>query len=540
MNNSISFLCPSHDDTNPSAVYWPESDTWKCMACGARGKGKPDEPRISAKTSANTLELTEDYVRKAHHTLVTNRAHYAALEYLLKRKLTLGIITQYELGYDPECKRIIIPNYDTDRNLISVKGRDLTGQSPKYVHAPGSKTYYYRLDLANKVSNTANLDYIIVFEGEFNMLSSVVINPNLPVTAVGGSKNLRQGWEYPLKEKSRIYLVYDDDTPGFEGATQASTILGGDRCFRVNLNRPGKDLNDLLVSDPEVANIYRTALTEAPIMEPDRLKDWEVGLKQALRNLKYGLSKGISTGFEEVDNLMGGFARKEPVLLAADAGAGKTTLSSAIVYNIAVTQGIPTCILSLDAHFEKAFVTTVINRHLGKNLEYVDTFTNAQLNQIYEECRNFDNIRWLEHRGKYKHDVVEKDVIKAYEQGSRFFVIDYLQKMAYNENDAADIGKAVGMIEKLRNTLPEATWLVICQTNRNHLHDMPVEMSNLKGSSSIEQFFSTIVALDRIKGKYSLRLLKIRSNAVKAEVGDKVGVLFNKATFEYEFVPVIT
>ncbi len=45
-DNEISFLCPVHDNHNPSASYNVQKQVWTCFSCGAGGgrresRGKP-------------------------------------------------------------------------------------------------------------------------------------------------------------------------------------------------------------------------------------------------------------------------------------------------------------------------------------------------------------------------------------------------------------------------------------------------------------------------------------------------------------------
>lgn len=66
-------------------------------------------------------------------------------EYALSR-LTKKEILDYEIGYDAQEKRMIIPIRDQKGKLVGVSGRDVTGKAkPKYKHYPGlrKEQYFY-------------------------------------------------------------------------------------------------------------------------------------------------------------------------------------------------------------------------------------------------------------------------------------------------------------------------------------------------------------------------------------------------------------
>ena len=62
----IKFLCPEHDDHNPSATYNPEKRVWHCYTCGAGGGCKS-----LAKSLGIEVRVPCTFVRK--YTLRGNR-----------------------------------------------------------------------------------------------------------------------------------------------------------------------------------------------------------------------------------------------------------------------------------------------------------------------------------------------------------------------------------------------------------------------------------------------------------------------------------
>lgn len=229
----VQMRCILHNDTKPSmSVY---ADGAYCYACGiqlnrqqfiARVYNLTTHEQISeliaqAKVQntftpvlANTLVQTPDQgLGRTFHLQLTDDA----VEYYLRRGLTLDTIEQYQLGwgklneYCPEGYTIPIYtlNNSGQATLRQVKSRIPNATENKYRSLQGCGVWLYLSD---------DIQYqprVILVEGEFDALILRQLG-YIAVTPTGGVKSFRQHWTNQFIG-STLYCGYDDDDAGHQG-----------------------------------------------------------------------------------------------------------------------------------------------------------------------------------------------------------------------------------------------------------------------------------------------------------------------------------
>ncbi|MDR2899165.1 MAG: replicative DNA helicase [Clostridiales bacterium] len=109
----------------------------------------------------------------------------------------------------------------------------------------------------------------------------------------------------------------------------------------------GKEIDEV-VEDAEKAifNISQNRNTSDFVTLRDALVDSIEEIEKVYKNK--GASSGISTGFADFDRMTAGLHPSDLVLIAARPSVGKTALALKIAQNVAVRQGVPTAIFSLE------------------------------------------------------------------------------------------------------------------------------------------------------------------------------------------------
>jgi RecA-family ATPase len=242
-----------------------------------------------------------------------------AFDYLREdRNISAAAITAYKIG-ETESGNIVFPFVKRDGTLAMAKVREpKDGAKPK----PTASNCEPILMGWQAVPSDGRVAYIT--EGEIDALSLYDYGyPALSAPYGGGGGN-KQQWvenEYQnLLQFERIYLVYDNDKQGDQGAAEVARRLGGNRCWRVRL--PKKDANECLmrvVPREEIA---------AAIESAERL--------EAAAKLGPSVSILISRRASEIAPepiewlWRGRIARGKHTIVAGEPGTGKSQLSIAV------------------------------------------------------------------------------------------------------------------------------------------------------------------------------------------------------------------
>jgi len=141
-------------------------------------------------------------------------------EYLNGRGIPDEIVNSHLLGWNGW--RITIPIYNRDGEIVFFRlARDPQDQrpGPKMLTSPGAKVELYGWDRV-----LARPSQIIVCEGEFDRL--VLEAQGLPaVTSTGGAATFRPHWAEELKAIDEVYICFDRDQAGRNGASVVSLMI---------------------------------------------------------------------------------------------------------------------------------------------------------------------------------------------------------------------------------------------------------------------------------------------------------------------------
>lgn len=156
-------------------------------------------------------------------------------------------------------KRVIIPIYDIDGNLVSFQGRDVTGEADKkYLFPPGFAATGAHLYNAHRVKNGTKR--VLVGEGAFDVIAqkiALISNPDLrEVEAIGtfgkhlsaGETNSQLQKFVVLRERGveEVTIMWDGEPQALSDALNAGQLLIGlGFQVRIALLPLGKDPNEV-------------------------------------------------------------------------------------------------------------------------------------------------------------------------------------------------------------------------------------------------------------------------------------------------------
>jgi DNA primase len=362
-------LCPFHKDTNPSFTVDPRRQRYKCWACGEGGDVYAFIQKIDHITFPEALEqlaqragISLEKIRKNppgpsragmldvmrwaaekyQQCLLDSPQAEAARDYLGERKLSLGTIRAFGLGYAPDSWEWLVHEaanaqispelletvgliakrnegkkgyYDRFRDRVMFPIRDVVGRvvgfggrilpsSPVSADRPPPKYYnsaettlfskseqMYGIDLAKQVATKTG--YLAIVEGYTDVLMAHQHGIGQVVATMGTALNERHIKQLK-RVVSRVVLVFDADAGGDAGVDRALEVfVSNDLDLRIATLPEGLDPCDLLTAQgPEP---FRQALEGA-------IEVFEYKLQRAWA--KHG-SRGVDGQRQAAEEMLG-------------------------------------------------------------------------------------------------------------------------------------------------------------------------------------------------------------------------------------------
>ncbi len=207
--------------------------------------------------------------------------------------------------------------------------------------------------------------------------------------------------------------------------------------------------------------------------------------------------KGSPSYISALDNHIGSLGNGELIIVAGQPSNGKSLLARHISIQAALNDEIPTIVFSTDETHRQYFIKVLCN------------LTGISINQLKNHSLNSREVKELEKvKSKvldgviknniffYKsegiglriHEIVTKTKrIKRLRGKTPFVVVDYIQKMAKEQNDA-EIAKVIFKLSDICKYL-EVPLIAVSQFNRaiDTRQDGTPLLSDLRGSGAIEQ-----------------------------------------------------
>jgi DNA primase len=307
------FNAASHSDgkdTNPSLVFFPDSNRYKCFACGVRGDaidlvravrglrfqealawlnakfphaaaaGLAFNPQVDSKPPASkAFSVPDERAVEVYAALYAKCYEVApftpAGEYLIGRGLDLDLANEYLVGelYNPqEAREALGEKFSIDQiraaGLVSRAGNFLFARHPLlfFYFNDGYPVYIQGRDITGNATckelslsglcspvpyNAALIatqpERVCLCEGCIDTLSALQMG--YPAVGVPGVRGFRPEWFTNFQGISQIDILFDNDTAGQQAAVELKSLFL-QRGQKAKILRPRNvnDMNDLLLS----------------------------------------------------------------------------------------------------------------------------------------------------------------------------------------------------------------------------------------------------------------------------------------------------
>ncbi|MCI6574074.1 MAG: replicative DNA helicase [Actinomycetaceae bacterium] len=281
-------------------------------------------------------------------------------------------------------------------------------------------------------------------------------------------------------------------------------VEAGTKIVQLGYNTDGGDVNSLM----ETAQEEMFSVAESHIKhdyQPLHTVLDEVLAEIEKNNSRDGQLAGLSTGFAELDEILGGLRAGQMIIVAARPGMGKSTLAMDFCRHVAIKQRIPVAFFSLEmnrtelvmrvlAAESNVFLTNLIKGGLKQDqyqriAQTVDRIGDAPL--IVDDS---PNLTMTEIRAKARR--------LAQQEGIQMIVIDYLQLLTSGgrsvesrQQEVSDFSRSIKLLAKELN-IPI---IAIAQLNRNPeaRADKKPQVADLRESGSLEQDADVILLIHR-------------------------------------------
>lgn len=307
-------LCPFHNEKTPSFTVYPESRSFYCFGCGAggdvisfvrrmdnldyieavkavaqmAGMSMPEDgyDDTLAKQRKRLLEANREAAR-FYHSCLMDPKNKDALDYFLKRGLSINTIRRFGLGYAPNDwrelinhlrslgftehelvlanlarrsdkngranyydnfrNRVMFPIIDLRGNVIAFGGRVMDDSKPKYINT--SDTLVYKKSngvFAMNLAKNNNDNKFILVEGYMDVIALHQAGFTNAIACLGTAFTNEQA-NLLSRYAEEIIICYDNDEAGKTATARALGVLGKTGLkLRVVTMAGGKDADEII------------------------------------------------------------------------------------------------------------------------------------------------------------------------------------------------------------------------------------------------------------------------------------------------------
>lgn len=340
-----------------------------------KAQGSPalaNESGAAAQRKAPNPEGVKQFVRQAAAAMSCSPAE----DYMIDRGFDPSFLQEMRIGYHEESGGVVIPYSKNPDSFFDYYVMRYI--NPKTDVAGKQHRFYKPSGITEPIFHANNLDngmpYVFVCEAQIDALSIEQAGGN--AVAIGSTNNggklltyikQLQSNDPGYKSKKTFIIAFDNDEAGkpaekklIEELTEAGFIAMSANDaglydptpalsdFETERMKPIKDINDLLIGDPAAL----TARIEKMISSPadvyrDSFSMGSFRSEYQRQRLENSRAPRISTGFDHLDNVLGGGIRASLIFIGAITSIGKTTFVMQTADHIA-KQGKDVIIFALE------------------------------------------------------------------------------------------------------------------------------------------------------------------------------------------------
>lgn len=198
--------------------------------------------------------------------------------------------------------------------------------------------------------------------------------------------------------------------------------------------------------------------------------------------------KGISTGWKEVDQLLGGFRQAELGIIQAYPKSGKTVLLTNLMANLTAS-GHKVGFASLEMHPAKQVEPDLYSLLLKKDVRQ-GALSDEDKNKLIGLLNGGRGLTYFKRdRRPTAEEICDWARACYFEQGIRYFFFDHFHKFVSDESSVSSVSRTITTLTGLKYECPEMFQCLIVQPTkenrgRDNLADR-VSKNSLRGGASI-------------------------------------------------------
>ena len=295
-----------------------DTQTFYCQKCGIKGnlyRFKLDRGDVSPVTKSREIK----YERPKENKSLTSEVDKFYSWYQKERGINSEILEKYKVGFTKrDGKNVIAYQYYDQKGVLF--NRKYRTEDKKFWTEKDAESNFYGLqfiDLKKK--------YLIVCEGEDDLHALVQYGFENVLSVPYGAGNYSPAMDRIIKQVDEIFLCFDNDPTGQEGARKFAEKAGLPKCKNVIL--PFKDARECLLQQVHKDQI------EFDIASAQQFRHEEIVKANDLKDdfMKFIRDEGRLSGrairMPEFNKIVGGIRTSELTILTGYTGRGKTTFA---------------------------------------------------------------------------------------------------------------------------------------------------------------------------------------------------------------------
>ena len=219
-------------------------------------------------------------------------------------------------------------------------------------------------------------------------------------------------------------------------------------------------------------------------------------------------TRGIPTGFADLDNILSGLQNSDLVILAARPSLGKSALATDIARRVAIQHGVPVGLFSLEMSKDQV-IDRLIASQAGVDLWKLRTGRLSSQGEDNDFTRIQEAMGILSEAPLYVEDSSLQNILRMRamarrlqaNQGLGLLIIDYLQLIEPRNPQANEVQQMTEISRSLKNLARELNTpvLALSQLSRAVEQRTPQRprLSDLRQSGSIEQDADVVLFIYR-------------------------------------------
>jgi len=504
---------------------------FRCKKCGA--KGNFWKYRMDVFSDAPISRAG----KKQYVKLSENPSHFQEIDkfyewYQRDRGISPEVLKRFRVGCEwrkGNCY-IVYHYFSQSGALKDRKYRHFTNKKDMKTEVNAEKTYYgaHLLD--------DGIGHLFVTEGEDDCMALWQLGFTNVVSVHSGAGSYSEGMDAINKKFKAIYLFYDNDPDGQEGARTFAEKAGYHKCYNVIL--PFKDARDCLLegyTKDMVGDLMDTAkqFKQDKIVRPSEI---EADLIRAYFDAKHPV--GFQVGSKKFNSLFGGVRIGEMTTCTGHTGHGKTTGILNLCWWL-LKEGVPCLVLSFENREKSALMKMIQICSGDKVYDYNSTGKRVlcvDREWVSGQIRKLDGYPlYFLNTGSVALGYMETDdmisiveyAVKIFDV--RFVVIDHLHYFVKIKDPNHGVHYLDESVRKIKQATIRLGIHVVLVAHPSKTEDSStgrlykLSLNCVKGSSAIPQESDNFLVIERptdpsMKNKSRWRALKNREEGTLGEV----------------------